>query len=93
MLIYAADNSQPMLCFKGPFPTFTPHTVVISSHTLCKQLTNNNNSDHNTITSNRISYSTCVCSTITCSNTINGVVSMEHCTSTSMIHCSDTSGL
>ena len=57
------------------------------------RLTNNCDGKGSTITSNRISYSTCVCSTITCSNIINGVVSMEHCTSSSMIHCSDTSGL
>ena len=52
-----------------------------------------NNSDNSITTSYRISYNTCVCSIITCSNSINGVVSTEHCTSTSIIYCSDTSGL
>ena len=65
---------------------------TISLNYYCK-LTSNLDGNGSTITSNRISYSTCVCSTITCSNTINGVVSTEHCTSTSIIHCSDTSGL
>ena len=66
---------------------------MIMFYSSFQQLTNDNNCDGSTITSNRISYRTCVCSTITCSNTINGVVSTEHCTSTSMIHCSDASGL
>jgi len=51
------------------------------------------NSNGPVITSNRISHSTCVCSPITSSNIINGVISTEHCTSISMSHCSNTSGL
>ena len=69
------------------------HLVTLQYGYLKQQLTNNNNCDGKTITSNRISYITCVCSTITCSNTINGVVSTEHRSTPSIVHCSDTSGL
>ena len=68
-------------------------TFTIPSYKIYQQLTNNFYSDNSISSFNRISYITCVCSIITCSNTINGVVSTEHCTSTSIIYCSDISGL
>ena len=69
------------------------HATVLGKVLICTVPTNNINSDCPTATSNRINHSTCVCSIITCSNTINDVVSTEHCTGISMSHCNDTSGL
>ena len=44
-----------------------------------------------TITSNRIRYSTCVCTNVTSTKITNSIISTEYCNSISIIHCSDTS--
>ena len=62
-------------------------TVIINI--IAKILT----TDSSTITSNRIRYSTCVCTNVTSTKITNSIISTEYCNSISIIHCSYTSGM